>query len=120
MLYRILADLFLVLHLLFILFAIFGGLLVLRKTWVIFIHIPCVIWASIVNLASWICPLTPWEVRSRIAAGQAGYEGGFIENYIEPLVYIQGMTRTVEITLGAAVVLWNIVVYFVIILKLKR
>lgn len=117
---QILADFFLVLHLLFIIFAVFGGLLVLWRLWIAFIHIPFAIWASVVNVASWICPLTPLEVKFRLAAGQVGYEGGFIEHYIEPLIYIQGMTRTVEIILGVSVVVWNLLVYYFVISKFRR
>jgi hypothetical protein len=40
-----------------------------------------------VNLFSQVCPLTPLENRFRYLAGQAGYEGGFIEHYIAPRVY---------------------------------
>ncbi len=92
----------------------------LWRLWIAFIHIPFAIWASVVNVASWICPLTPLEVKFRLAAGQVGYEGGFIEHYIEPLIYIQGMTRTVEIILGVSVVVWNLLVYYFVISKFRR
>jgi len=57
------------------------------------------------------CPLTPWENQMRRMAGQAGYEGGFIEHYLIPLIYPAGLTPQIQLWLGAIVVLVNLVVY---------
>ena len=61
MLPRLLADLILLFHFSFILFVLFGGIIVLYKRWMLWIHIPAILWSSIVNLADWVCPLTPLE-----------------------------------------------------------
>jgi len=115
MLNHILADFFLIIHLCFIIFAIFGGLFVLKRRWIALLHIPAVLWGGFVNVTGGICPLTPLEIQHRIASGQEGYESGFIEHYIEPIVYLSGSSRELEIALGVVVVVWNILVYAVLI-----
>ncbi len=108
---RFLADTILLLHFVFVLFAIFGGVAVLYKRRAAWLHIPVVLWSSLVNLAGWTCPLTPLENFFRAAAGQAGYEGGFIIHYIEPLVYPSGMPRNFELIAGVSVLVGNLAVY---------
>ena len=108
---RIAASLVLLVHFIFVAVAVFGGLGILfdyRWAWV---HVPIVIWSSVVNLAGWTCPLTPLENRWRAAANGSAYEGGFIEHYLGPLVYPQGMPRRLERVAGIAIVLWNAVLY---------
>ncbi len=109
-LYRAAADAVLVTHFAFVLFALFGGLLVLvSRTWV-WIHLPAVLWSSVVNLASWTCRLTPLEQACRQRAGKS-YAGGFIEHYVGSLVYPQGMPRRLEWIAAFSVLLWNALVY---------
>jgi hypothetical protein len=109
--YRALADLILLLHLAFILFAVFGGLLVLRKPRLAWIHLPAAVWAALIEFCGWICPLTPLENRLRRAAGSAGYEGGFVERYLTRLVYPDGLTVEVQWALGFLVLAINVAVY---------
>ena len=87
---RILGNLVLVFHFAFALFSALGGFLVLWKRWIAWFQIPAVLWSSFVNLFSHVYPLTPLENRFRRLAGQTGYEGGFIEHYITPLIYPGG------------------------------
>jgi hypothetical protein len=106
-----LADLVLVAHAAFVLFVVVGGLLVLRWPRVAWAHVPCAMWGSWVVIAGWICPLTPLEVSLRRAAGQAGYESGFLQHYVEMLLYPPGLTREIQVALGVAVVALNVAVY---------
>ena len=109
--YRALADLVLVLHLAFVAFVVLGGPLVLRWPKLAWLHIPAAAWGALIEFAGWICPLTPLEQRLRVLAGDAGYQGGFIEHYVTAWLYPAGLTRTVQLALGAAVILVNLVVY---------
>jgi hypothetical protein len=109
------ADLVLVLHFLFALFAVFGGFLVLIDRWIMVAHIPAVVWSSIVNLAKWTCPLTPLEKNLRQRAGQQVFEGTWIQNYLEPLVRPLGMPRRMELIAGVSVALWNVIVYGIVL-----
>jgi hypothetical protein len=106
------ADLIVVIHLVFILFVVAGGLLVLWRRKIIWVHIPAVIWGVVIELTGWICPLTPLENYFRIKAGGVGYSSGFVENYIIPIVYPIGLTRGIQLALGLVVIAINILVYW--------
>ena len=120
MIARLLADMVLLLHVAFILFALSGGLIILWKRWVVWIHLPVLLWASVVNLAGWTCPLTPLENALRALAGQAGYEGGFVEHYVVPLVYPDVMSRDLEMVSGLAVLACNVLTYAFVIHRIRR
>lgn len=111
MLYAMGAEVVLILHAAFILFAVAGGLLVLRWRWLVWLHLPAAGWAALVVTAGWICPLTPIEQMLRGLAGQDGYDGSFIEHYLVMLIYPPGLTRPVQILLGVLVVVVNIAIY---------
>jgi hypothetical protein len=87
MLSRIAADLVLLSHFAFVVFAVFGAVPVLFRPVLFWVHLPVVIWSSLVNLASWTCPLTPLEQALRTRAGESGYSGGFVQHYVGRAVY---------------------------------
>ncbi|TVS08520.1 MAG: DUF2784 domain-containing protein [Gammaproteobacteria bacterium] len=111
MLWGLAAEAVLVLHGAFILFAVFGGLLALRWRWLVLLHVPAAVWAALVVTAGWICPLTPLEQSLRLRAGDVGYAGSFIEHYLILLIYPPGLTRTVQVVLGLAVIAINLGIY---------
>ncbi|MGY2173132.1 DUF2784 domain-containing protein [Pseudomonas gingeri] len=111
MFYRIAADGLVSFHLLFILFVLFGGLLVLRWRRLIWLHLPAATWGVAVEVLHLECPLTRWENLFRQAAGQGGYGEGFIEHYLIPLIYPAGLTPTLQLGLGALVLLLNLTIY---------
>jgi hypothetical protein len=113
--YRILADLVVGLHALFVAFVMVGGLLALRWPWVVAGHLPAAVWGALIEFRGWICPLTPLEKSLRAAAGDAGYQGGFIEHYLLPVLYPQGLTREVQVAMGFAVVAVNLVIYLILL-----
>jgi hypothetical protein len=118
--YQILADILVVLHLAFIVYVLFGGLLGLlwrRNPW---FHLPCVAWGALIEFTGWICPLTPLEIRWRILAGQRGYEESFIEHYLLPVIYPAGLTRDLQHWLGVGVIILNLAVYAVIWWRRRR
>jgi hypothetical protein len=117
--YQILADGVVVLHLLFIIFVVLGGIMTLGWTKVIWVHIPCVLWAIIVELTGLICPLTPLENELRSKAGQGTYSGDFVIQYLEPVIYLEGLTRQLQIILGVMAALINIIMYTWIYLRKK-
>jgi len=109
--YIILADFVVVVHFLFILFVVFGGLLVLwRKSWAWF-HLPAVLWAALIEFAGWTCPLTPLENTFREQGGSVSYEPGFVEHYLLPIIYPAELTRDLQVLLGIAVLGINVVLY---------
>lgn len=114
MLYRVLADLVVVLHLGFVLFAVLGGLLALRWPRAAWIHLPAAIWGAGIEFVQGICPLTPLENHFRSLGGEAGYPGGFVEHYLLPVLYPAGLSRNVQWGLGIFVVLLNVAIYTVV------
>lgn len=117
---RFLADAVVLIHILFVVYAIAGGLLVLKWKFTIFLHIPVLLWGTMVEAAGWICPLTPLENRLRIEAGQAGYSGGFVENYLLPVLYPDGLTRSDQVVLALSLVTVNVVIYTLVTRKLTQ
>ena len=109
--YRLLADLTLILHAGFVAFVILGALLVLRWPRVAWIHLPAVLWGAGIEFLGGICPLTPLENHWRQLAGGDGYAGGFIEHYVVPVLYPDGLTRRVQVVLGVLVLMVNVAVY---------
>jgi hypothetical protein len=109
--YRLLADATVAFHFAFILFVVLGGLLVLRKPLVAWLHLPSVVWVVWLELTGTICPLTPLENALRTRAGEAGYAGGFIDHYLMPVIYPAGLTPQIQWGLAIAVLLVNAIVY---------
>jgi len=116
----VLGDAVVYVHLAFILFVVFGGILVILRPKVFWLHIPCVIWGMVIELAGFICPLTPLENYLRVQARQTPYSGDFVIHYIEPVIYPAGLTREVQIVLGLMVVMVNAFVYAWLFLRKKR
>ena len=111
MFHRLAADAVLLLHLGFILFVLLGGVLAVRWRWAPLLHLPAVAWGVYIELSGRLCPLTPLENRLRIAAGDAGYAGGFIGHYLLALIYPAGLTQDVQYVLAAIVVGVNALAY---------
>ena len=118
--YRLAADAVVLAHGAFILFAVFGGLLALRWRWLALLHLPAAAWAVFIEATGRICPLTPLEVSLRIAAGDAGYDGGFVEHYLIPIIYPAGLTRGVQFALAALVLVVNLAVYAAVLRRSLR
>ena len=111
MIYGILADIVVLAHTAFVLFAVFGGFLVLRRRRLSWLHIPAVLWAALVEMAGWICPLTPLENLLRHRAGERIYQSDFIEHYLMPVLYPAALTRELQTALGLAVLFINVSIY---------
>jgi len=109
--YSLLADLVLLLHMTFILFVVFGGLLVFWRRGFAWFHVPCAVWGILIEFQGWVCPLTYLENDLRAAANISGYTGGYIDHYLIPLVYPSGLTSETQVLLGLAVLFINAIIY---------
>lgn len=113
--FSLLADAVVLVHLAFVLFVILGGLLVVRSPRVVWLHAPAVMWAVLLELCGWTCPLTPLENALRQHGGSAGYSGGFVEHYIVPIVYPADLTRELQLYAGLGVLVLNSVIYWCVV-----
>ena len=120
MFFRLLADLVLLIHLAFVVFVVLGGVLVLRRPRLAWIHVPAAVWGVLIEYAGWVCPLTPLEILFRQRGGEAGYPGGFIEHYLTSTLYPEGLTRATQIFLGTAVLLGNFAIYLLLFIRSRR
>ena len=115
--YNVLADAIVVVHFLFIVFVIFGGLLVIHWPRMAFAHLPATLWGAAVEFFGWICPLTPLENNLRQLAGGSFYSGDFIARYLLPVIYPENLTATMQQIFGAFVIIINIIFYAITIRK---
>lgn len=111
MTYRLLADLVLLAHAAFVAFVVLGWALVAWRRGFVWLHVPAVLWGAWIEFSGRICPLTPLENRYRALAGEAGYPGGFVEHYLLAALYPEGLSRTVQITLGVVALAINVGAY---------
>ena len=120
MLYNFLADLVVVFHSFFVLFVLLGGFLLLWRSSVAWYHLPAVFWAAWLEFSGWICPLTPLENLLREKGGIEGYNIGFVEHYIEPVLYPASLDRQMQINLGIIVILINIGIYLAVWIRRRK
>lgn len=111
MLYGILADLIVCLHIAFVLFVVFGGLLVIKWPRLMWLHLPAVAWGTFVEFSGCICPLTPLENWLRAQAGEATYAEDFIVRSLSSILYPDALTHEIQLILGTALLIVNLAIY---------
>ena len=95
--YILVADLILLVHVLFVLFVVLGLVLIIvghalswswvRNPWFRLLHLIAI---GVVVVQSWyniICPLTTIEMALRSEGGNATYSGSFISHWLEVILY---------------------------------
>lgn len=110
--YRALADLAVVLHVGFLVFLVVGGLLALRWRWLLWSHVSTVVWSLGIVTVGQPCPLTGLERWANDRAGGPRLDGGFMDRYVEGVVYPESLTGVVRaavalVVLGSWVLLWR-------------
>ena len=88
--YSLLADLIVLLHVAFVLFVLFGGLLTMKWPRAIWLHLPALSWGAIVEFTGGLCPLTPLEQWLRMRSGASGFQGDFLLRFLIPVLDIPG------------------------------
>lgn len=120
MLWNFLAFFLVITHLVFVAFALVGGVAVLRWPRLAWIHLPAVAWGAWVQFAHRICPLTPLENWLRVRAGEAAYSSGFIEHYVAPVLYPSRMGSGLQVLLGGLLIAVNVCAYAVVWRRHRR
>jgi hypothetical protein len=114
MVFDVMADAVVVVHVSFIGFVAVGALLAWRWRWLVWLHVPAVVWGVGIIAIGWDCPLTPLEKWLRRQDGQS-YEGGFVDRYLEGVVYPEELTPLLR-TVAAVLVL----IGYVHLLRIRR
>ena len=114
MLYRVLADAVVVLHLLFIVFVLTGGILAWRWRKLAWVHVPAFLWGAAIELIGGVCPLTYLENYFRAEGSRAGTGTSFVEHYLVPVLYPAGLTQGVQFLLAGLVLVLNLFVYWAV------
>jgi hypothetical protein len=97
-----------------------GALLVFRWRRVAWLHVPAVVWGVLLEFRGWLCPLTPLEQVLRAAGGEAGYHGGFVEQYILPVLYPAALDSHMQLALGSFVLVINVALYGWLLWRWRR
>jgi hypothetical protein len=118
--WRLLADAVVVLHLAVVGFVVLGGLLAWRWRRAALVHLPFAAWGVAIELGRWTCPLTPLENRLRRLAGDGGYGGGFVERYLLPVLYPDGLVAGTGLVLAALVLAVNHGIYLPLAWRRRR
>ncbi len=105
MVYRVLADAVVVVHVAFILFVATGALLTWRWPRVAWAHLPALGWGVGTVTRGLPCPLTSLEKAFERRGGGSSYEGGFIDQYVEDVVFPAEYSLTLRAVAALLVVL---------------
>jgi hypothetical protein len=74
-----------------------------RWPWLVRLHVPSVVW-SVATIAVGVpCPLTGLENLLLDAGGEGAYGGGFVDRYIEGVVYPESLTPLLRATAAVAI-----------------
>ena len=95
MLYRVLADIIVIVHLLWVLFLITGAYWGRKHRAVMIVHGSGMLFAVVIQLFGWYCPLTHLEAWLMVKQGAPSYPGSFIGHYAYRLVYIDVPTSVI-------------------------
>lgn len=85
--YRVLTVAIFLVHLLFIVWLIFGAAGTRRRPLLSWLHMASLIWGFLIEVLPWTCPLTFAEAWCLKRAGIAPYQGGFLLHYLDAIVY---------------------------------
>lgn len=110
-LYRVLADLTVLVHFLWILFLIFGAFWGKRNRAIRRLHVGGLAFAVVIQVFDWYCPLTHLEFWLRLRhAPETAYGGSYVVHYLEKVVYLD-VSQTVIAAFTAALCLFNLWFY---------
>jgi hypothetical protein len=103
-LYQVVASATMVVHFLFLAYVVFGGFLAWRWPKTIWLHLLLAAWGFSTVMFGIHCPLTYIEDWARRRAGEHGLTTGFIDTYIEGVVYPQRFAGLMQVLAGILVV----------------
>lgn len=118
--YAVAADMVVIIHFVFVIFVLLGGVLLLKWRKLVWLHLPAMVWGVMIEFSGWICPLTPYENQLRAQAGLEMYDGDFVMRYIMPVLYPEDLTRSIQILLGFIILAINAICYYYVFWYQKK
>ena len=118
--YALAGDAIMLIHFVFITFALFGSLLLLRWPKLIWLHLPALAWGIYIETFGNICPLTDMENKYRQLAGESTYGEGFITHYLGPIIYPPGFNRNWAYVALAVLLTVNLIGYGLFFARRRR
>ena len=85
-----------------------------------FVHLPALAWGLSTEFFGIICPLTYLENYFLMRAGDLGYTGDFLGQYLLFLIYPEGLTREIQVWLGITLLGFNLAVYLFVFNRLRN
>lgn len=111
MLYKILADIVVLFHLLWIVFLIIGAFWGVKYRIIKYLHIGGIFFSIFLQIMGWYCPLTYLEVWLRgLHSPKESYPGSFIAHYAERIIYIE-VSGVVIFILTITLLIANLLAY---------
>ena len=101
--YRLLTLVIVVAHFGFLAYLVAGGFLAWRWPRSIVLHVAAAVWGITVLFVPLVCPLTWAEEWSRQRAGEPAPQGGFIDRYVEGVLYPERFTLAVQVLVALVV-----------------
>ncbi len=100
-----LADAVMLSHFAFLALLALGSIGAWRWRRLLWLHPPCVGWAFLSLVARAECPLTSVEKVLRVMGGERAYAGGFIDHYLEGVLYPAALAPLVAAGVGALIII---------------
>lgn len=111
MIYGVLADLLLLVHLTFMKFVAVGGLMVLRWRWLIWIHLPSAIVGLVLALSGWFWPFAGLERWLRDRGASHGYTFNLVDRFLPDWLHPASLPRLLELGIALIVLALNVYIY---------
>ena len=117
MTWRALARTVATLHTAFVVFVVFGSVLVAQWPGLLWIHLLAVTWAGLTLMFDLGCPLTPWEKQLWEMGGVTPYDDGFLQHHVLRKQINPAKERRNHIVLGASAIVLNVVIYLFVFFR---
>jgi len=105
MTWSVAADAVVVTHLAYLVFVAVGGILAWRWRRLIWVHLASVAWALGILVIGQDCPLTELQRWAEEQAGRTADGRGFVDRYIEGVVYPERFTVVLRVLVGVLVLI---------------
>jgi Protein of Unknown function (DUF2784) len=111
MIFGVLADLLLFVHVTFMKFVALGGLMVIRWRWLIWIHLPSAILGLVMAISGWFWPFEGLERWLRVQGATRGYTLNLVDRFVPVWLNPAFLPRWLELGIGLLVFALNVYIY---------